>query len=65
MAVVKVVDHETGQEHFLDPEVFVCKDTFSYIQLSNFSKMVHRHVTDRSVYQLLVRILLKYIIGRL
>jgi hypothetical protein len=21
LAVVKVVDHETGQEHFLDPEV--------------------------------------------
>jgi hypothetical protein len=26
MAVVKVMDHETGQEHFLDPEVSNCKD---------------------------------------
>jgi len=27
LAVVKVVDHKTGQEHFLDPEVPQWKDT--------------------------------------
>jgi len=29
LAVVKVVDHETGQEHFLDPEV--CTSVERYI----------------------------------
>jgi hypothetical protein len=53
MAVVKVVDHETGQEHFLDPEVSDFKDTFSYIQLLNFSKMVNHPVTE--VYISLLR----------
>lgn len=63
MAVVKVVDHETGQEHFLDPEVPDCKDKFLYIQLLNFSKMVHHSVTVRSVCQLLVCVLLCIIKG--
>jgi hypothetical protein len=52
LAVVKVVDHETGQEHFLDPEVPDCKDTFLYIQLLNFSKMVQHSITARNVYQI-------------
>lgn len=48
LAVVKVVDHKTGQEHFLDPEVPQWKDTSLYL-LQKFSKMVNYSVTVKHV----------------
>jgi hypothetical protein len=62
MAVVTVVDHETGQEHFLDPEVPDCKVTFFYIQLFKLLK-IGSSFYNRSVCQLLVWVLLCIIKG--
>jgi hypothetical protein len=45
LAVVKVVDHETGQEHFLDPEVLsLDRCIFIYSAVTEVLVMVYHFV---------------------